>query len=998
MAMPPERWRQIEDIFNGALERERGARRAYVENACGGDETLRGEVEALLQQDGQGGQLLSAPIEQVAGEVLGGSSEFHFESGSMAGPYRIGERLGAGGMGEVYRAQDTRLNRTVAIKTLKARFTERFEREARAISALNHPHICTLYDIGSQDGVGYLVMEYVEGEALKGPLPVPEALRLGIQIAGALEAAHEKGILHRDLKPGNILVSKGGVKLLDFGLAKFVPTSVTAGPRTAEDTVTTPLTGTGQILGTLAYMSPEQIEGKAADVRSDIFSFGLVLYEMLTGRRAFEASSQAGLMAAILKEDPPPLMSLLPSIPAALDRMVRKCLAKEPARRWQTASDLRDELAWIAEGDSAAKRWKAIVPVAAGVLAILAASYFYFHRTPKLTDKDTIVLADFVNTTGDPVFDGALRQGLAVQLEQSPFLSLISDKRIQKALSLMGQPADAPLTPEIAREICERTASAAVLDGSIAPLGSQFVLGLRAKNCRTGEVLDEEQVEAAKKEDVLNALSQIASKFRTRVGESLATVKSHDTPLAEATTSSLEALKAYSAGVRADSPDGGAAARPLFKRAVEIDPQFAMAHAWLGILYSTIGESTLAAESTRKAYQLRDRVSDREKFFITASYEIQVTGNLEKAQRICEEWAQTYPRELNPHGFLAGMVYPILGKYEKGAAEAGKAIGIDPDFAVGYYQLAFHYTYLDRLGEAGDALQRASARKLVIPEFSIQRYDIAFIKNDQAGMEREATLSRGNSALEDWLSQREAFVLAYSGHLKQARLMSRRAADLARQTAQLENAALYETGAALWEALIGNAFAARRGALAALEISKNRDVQYGAAFALALAGDSVRAQTLANDLEGRFPEDTAVKFSYVPAIRALLALNHGEPAKAVELLQIAVPYDLGGPPCAAPPGYFGMFYPVYVRGLAYLDAHQGAEAAVEFQKIIDHRAIVISDPIGALAHLQLGRAFKVSGDNTKAKAAYQDFFSLWKDADHDIPILIKARKEYDKLP
>ena len=522
-------------------------------------------------------------------------------------------------------------------------------------------------------------------------------------------------------------------------------------------------------------------------------------------------------------------------------------------------------------------------------------------------------------------------------------------------------------------------------------------MGLRATNCRTGELLDQEQVQAPRKEDVLTALSQIASKFRTRVGESLATVKSHDTPLAEATTPSLEALKAYSAAVKASLTTGNAATPlPLFKRAIELDPNFAIAHAYLGLMYATIGDFALSVESTRKAYQLRDRASDREKLFITAFYEVQVTGNLEKAQRTCEEWAQTYPREANPHGFLAAMVYPVFGKYQKAAEEAAKMVVFDPEFPIGYYQLAFNYTYLDRLGEAENALKQAAAHKLEIPELAIQRYDIAFIKNDKAGMEREATLAQGNSALEDWITQREAFVLAYSGHLQQARRLSRRAADLARQTAQLDKVALYESGAALWEAFFGNAPAARQSAAAAVGLSRNRDVQYGAAFALALAGDSPRAQALANDLEKRFPEDTAVRFTYVPAIRALLAL-HREPLKAIELLQIEVPYDLGAPPCAAPPGYFGMLYPVYVRGLAYLAAHQGTEAAAEFQKILDHRGIVVSDPIGALAHLQLGRAYAMSGDKTKARTAYQDFLTLWKDADPDIPILKQAKAEYATL-
>jgi tetratricopeptide (TPR) repeat protein len=521
-------------------------------------------------------------------------------------------------------------------------------------------------------------------------------------------------------------------------------------------------------------------------------------------------------------------------------------------------------------------------------------------------------------------------------------------------------------------------------------------LGLRAKNCRTGDVLDEEQVQAARKEDVLNALSQIASKFRTRVGESLTTVEGHDTPLAEATTPSLEALKAYSAGLKVLHSTGDAAALPLFKRAIEIDPKFAMAHAFLGRSFGDLGESALSAESTSKAYQLRDRATDAEKFFITASYDLQVTGNLERAQQTCESWGQTYPRETLPHGFLSGIIYPVSGKYEQAVEEAKKAIELDPDFAIGYSILAWHYQFLDRLGEAENTLQRASERKLEIPDFLVQRYDIAFLKADKAGMEREAALGQGKSGAEDWISDHEAFVLAYSGHLQQARRMSRRAADLAQQAVQPERAALWETGAALWEAFFGNAPAARRSAMAALELSKDREVEYGAAFTLALSGDSSRSQTLSNDLERRFREDTSVRFSYMPALRALLALNHSDPAKAIELLQITVPYDLGAPRSSFF-GFFGTFYPVYVRGEGYLAAHQGAEAATEFQKILDHRGIVVSDPIGALANLQLGRAFALSGDKSKAKTAYQDFLTLWKDADPDIPILKQAKAEYAKL-
>jgi len=643
-----------------------------------------------------------------------------------------------------------------------------------------------------------------------------------------------------------------------------------------------------------------------------------------------------------------------------------------------------------------ARRWKAIVPAVVAGLALSVGGYLSFHRTPKLTEKDTIVLADFTNTTGDSVFDGTLRQGMAVQLEQSPFLSLVSDDRIQQVLRLMGKPADARLTPEVSREICERTGSAAVLDGSIASLGSQYVLGLRAKNCRTGDVLDEEQVQVAMKEDVLNALGQIASKFRTRVGESLTTVEKHDTPLAEATTPSLEALKAYSSGWQVVSSSGSTAAVPFFKHAIETDPKFAMAYASLGRMYDDVGESDLSAASTSKAYELRDRTSANEKFFISASYDMQVTGNLDKAQQTCELWVQAYPRAMIPHAFLSGIIYPVSGKYEKAVEESKRAIELDPDFAIGYNILALSYAYLDRLSEAENTLQRASERKLDIPDFLVERYDLAFLRGDKAGIEREAALGQRTSGAEDWISDHEAFVLAYSGHLQQAREMSQHAADLAQQSTRRETAALYETGAALREALFGNAPAARRSAMAALELSKGREVEYGAAFALALAADSARSQTLANDLERRFPKDTSVRFSYTPVLRALLALNRDEPSKAVELLQIAVPYELGAPRSSFY-GFFGTFYPAYVRGEAYLAAHRGAEAAGEFQKILDHRGIVVSDPIGVLAHLQLGRAYALSGDKTKAKSAYQDFLMLWKDADPEIPIFKRAKVENAKL-
>ena len=645
------------------------------------------------------------------------------------------------------------------------------------------------------------------------------------------------------------------------------------------------------------------------------------------------------------------------------------------------------------------KRWGVVVAAAVVVPALVLAGYLHFHRAPKLTDKDTIVLADFANATGDPVFDDTLRQGLEVQLEQSPFLSLISDDRIQQMLRLMAKPAQARLTPEVAREICQRTGSAAVLDGSIASLGTQYVLTLRAKDCRNGDVLDEEQVQAGRKEDVLNALSHIASRFRARVGESLSTVKSHDIPLAEATTPSLEALKAYSAGWQVSFSSGSAAAIPFANRAIEIDPNFASAYALIGRFYGDIGESVLSANNTSKAYQLRARATDQEKFFIAVNYDLEVTGNLERAQQTCDLWIQAYPRAWLPHGLLSGGVYPALGKYERAAEEAKIAIGIDPEFSIGYINLAVSDVALDRWAEAENALRRAFDRKLEVPDFVVERYVIGFLKDDKAAMERETSLAQEEPGVDDWMSNSEGFVLAYSGHLEEARKMSRTAADFASKAGRRDTEALYETDGAVREALFGNVSAARQRAGDALELSKSRDVQYGAGFALALSGDSLRSQALADNLSQRFAQDTRVRFTYVPTLRALIALNHGEPSKAIESLQTAIPYELGIPTEGGSEFLLGAgnLYPAYVRGLAYLAARQGRKAAAEFHKILDHRGIVISDPVGALAQVQLGRAYVLAGDKDNARTAYRDFLTLWKAADLEVPILKQAKAEHAKL-
>jgi eukaryotic-like serine/threonine-protein kinase len=631
------------------------------------------------------------------------------------------------------------------------------------------------------------------------------------------------------------------------------------------------------------------------------------------------------------------------------------------------------------------------------VLGCLAVAFFlHFHRKPVLTEKDTVVLADFSNTTGDAVFDGTLRQGLTVELEQSPFLSLISDNRIQQILRLMGQPPDVRLTPQIATEVCERIASAAVIDGSISTLGSEYVLGLRAKDCRTGKLFYDQQVQVARKEDLLHALGNMTHQFRSRAGESLAIVKEHDKPLEEATTPSLEALRAFSTASKAQAASGSASAIPFLKRAIELDPNFALAYAYLGRLYGDIGELDLSAENTAKAYELREHASDPERFFIVAHYQIAVTGDLEKAAQTCETWAATYPRDVAPHGFRGGLIYPVLGKYQEATQQSKEAIRLDADFPMGYSMLSANYLSLGDLKSAEDTLQSASARGLESPEFVVLRYGLAFLKGDRVEMDRMVALGEKMPGAEDWLASRQASTLAYYGLMRDAQKLSQSAVQLAQEAEQRERASQFQAGLAVRQAFLGERDAARQSAIASLKISNDRDVQYGAALAFALAGDFSRATAMTNDLEKRLPEDTAVRFSYVPTLRAALAVNRGDASKAVEALQVAASHELGVPPSSFF-GLLGALYPVYMRGNAYLAAHQGKQAAEEFQKILDHRGVVLNDPIGVLAYLQLGRAYKLTGDKMKARAAYECFLALWKNADPGISILKQARMEYAKL-
>ena len=611
-------------------------------------------------------------------------------------------------------------------------------------------------------------------------------------------------------------------------------------------------------------------------------------------------------------------------------------------------------------------------------------------------DKDTIVLADFTNMTGDDVFDDTLRQGLAVQLQQSPFLSLISDERMHRTLLLMKQPADAKLTLKVASEICERSNSAAVLQGSIAPLGSAYVVGLLAKRCRTGATLDEEQAQASSKEDVLNALSQIARTFRTRVGESLATVKEHETPLVEATTASLDALKAYSTGQAINVVKGGATAAPFFKRAVDLDPKFALAHAHLGLVYSGLGESMLSSESTRKAYELRDRASDPEKFFIEMTYHRDVTGNLENALHTGDLWAQTYPRDVRAHALLSGFSTQGLGLYEKSAEEGRAAIAIDPDFVFGYENRAWAYFFMNQPREAENVIRAATDRKLNPPEFLNLRFYTSFLRKDAAGMDQEIALAKSRSDANEWLSHQAALVAAYSGHLLKARELSQRAIDRARATGNRETAATYEGAVAVYEGFFGNTVDARRHATAALSLSKGRDVEYASAIAFALSGDFAQVQALANDLDRRFQEDTSVRYHYLPTLRALAALQRNEPEQALDALHGADRYELAMNGLSFF-GFFSTLYPAYVRGLTFLSLHKNTEAVAEFQKLLDHPGVVCADPGAVIARIQIARARERSGDRAKAVAAYEDFLALWKDADPNIPIANQVKAEYARL-
>ena len=1022
--MTPERWEQIEPIYHAALEQAPEERGAFLDEACAGDAELGREIAALLACDDRAEHFIEKPALEVAARALAASPQ-----PSLAPPmptqissYRILAPLGRGGMGEVYLALDTRLGRKVALKLLPARFTtqadrvRRFEQEAHAVSALNHPNIITLHEIGEATqeagGTHYIVTEYIEGETLRQHLKnAPQqrlqpdaALEIAVQIAAALATAHENGIIHRDIKPENVMLRKDGiVKVLDFGLAKLTEVRnaewgvrsedaerMRSGERGMRNEDADSLaqsaqhhphsaipnphsTGSGAMLGTPRYMSPEQARGQKVDARSDIFSLGLILYEMISGTAPFACATSAETMAAILHDEPPPLWEYAPEMPGALERIVRQALSKTRADRYQTASALLTDL----------KELKQRLEIQS---KLSEGDWIRPGRQPALTEKDLILLADFENKTPDEIFDGTLiKQGLAIQLRQSPFLGLFPEERVRQTLRLMTRSPDERVTTQIAREICVRNNLKAMIAGSIAPFGTHYVITLEARHGQTGEVLENEQIEAEGKEQVLRALAQAATRLRAKLGESLSSIQRFEQGLEETTTPKLEAFQAYSLGYEQTLNGRILDAITLYRRAVELDPDFAYAWSMLSIHHSHVGQPELAAEYAAKAYAVKERVSDYEQLQITFRYHYNFTGDMSKALEAAIPFKRTFPlTSTAPIDLL--VAYDLLGQHELAVVEGYEAMRLNPNFAPAYWYLGRSLLRVSRFAEAKATFQQALEQKFDLTNIHTALYQIAFAEGDAAGIEQQLAWAKERPdefVTLDW----QAGAAAFAGQWRKAQECARRAIDLTARGMTKELAARFATEQALRGAMLGDYPQAAADAEQGLKIERGRASLPRAALALALGGAAQQVEPLIDELQQRYPEDTMINFIWLPVIRAALLLagnNAGnEAAQVLEQLQTTTSYEAAAE-----------FWPQTLRGQAYLRLRRGAEAAQEFQKILAHRGQSPLSPLYPLAHLGLARAAALAGDTTRSRKAWEDFSAAWKDADADLPILLAAQHEF----